>query len=94
MIEGIKNSKKSGINQMPGSHYTIVKSADRLASSSRRLASISLVGGYFGRLEGSQAYGSVLKNCRTSQINIFFNKQNLLPETQKLSLQYLDQTTR
>lgn len=49
---------------MSGSHYTTVKSADRLASSSRRLASISLVGGYFGRLEGSQAYGSVLKNCR------------------------------
>lgn len=38
--------------------------ADLLASSSRRLASISLLGGYFGRLEGSQAKGLVLKNCK------------------------------
>ena len=39
-----------------------------LASSSLRLASISLLGGYWGRLEGSQAKGSVLKNCKTQII--------------------------
>lgn len=33
------------------------------ASSSRLLASISLLGGYFGRSEGSQAKGSIMKNC-------------------------------
>lgn len=40
-----------------------------LASSSLLLASISLLGGYCGRLEGSQAKGSVLKNCKTENIN-------------------------
>lgn len=35
-----------------------------LASSSRNLASISLLGGYLGKLEGSQAIGLVVKNCK------------------------------
>lgn len=35
-----------------------------LASSSRNLASISLLGGYLGRLDGSQATGLVVKNCK------------------------------
>lgn len=34
-----------------------------LDSSPRRLTSISLVGGYLGRLDGTHAYGSVVKNC-------------------------------
>lgn len=33
------------------------------ASSSRSFASISLLGGYFGKLEGSQGNGFVVKNC-------------------------------
>jgi hypothetical protein len=40
-----------------------VKVAYRLASSSLLFASISLLGGYFGRLDGSHAKGSVVKNC-------------------------------
>lgn len=35
------------------------------ASSSRRLASISLLGGYFGSEEGSHAYGSLFKKKNT-----------------------------
>ena len=42
---------------------TGVKVTNRLASSSLRFASISLLGGYFGRLDGSHAKGSVVKNC-------------------------------
>ena len=34
-----------------------------LASSSLNLTSNSLLGGYFGNSDGSQAYGSVVKNC-------------------------------
>jgi len=34
------------------------------ASSSRRFASNSLLGGYLGKLEGLQAYGFVVKNYR------------------------------
>lgn len=39
------------------------KVTNRLASSSLRFASISLLGGYFGRLDGSHPKGSVVKNC-------------------------------
>ena len=40
------------------------KPANLLASSSLNFTSISLLGGYFGKLDGSQAYGSVIKNCK------------------------------
>jgi len=40
---------------------------NRLASSSLRFASISLLGGYWGRLDGSHAWGSVVKNCMQSE---------------------------
>jgi hypothetical protein len=35
--------------------------AEYLLESSRNLASISLLGAYLGRLEGSHSYGAVLK---------------------------------
>jgi hypothetical protein len=35
-----------------------------LVASSRILASISLLGGYFGKLDGSQGKGSDVKNCQ------------------------------
>lgn len=35
-----------------------------LDSSSLSFASISLLGGYLGKLEGSQACGFVVKNCQ------------------------------
>ena len=38
-----------------------------LASSLNFITSISLVGGHFGKLDGSQAYGSVVKNCKQRQ---------------------------
>lgn len=36
-----------------------------LASSSRTFASNSLLGGYFGKLEGSQGRGFIAKNCKS-----------------------------
>lgn len=54
--------------------------ANLLASSSRNFASNSLLGGYFGKLEGSQATGSVVKNCMPRQkVNIPKFKINLEP---------------
>lgn len=44
-------------------------STDLLASSSRNFAFISLLGGYFGKLDGSQASGSVLKYCQRDGIH-------------------------
>jgi len=35
-----------------------------LLASSRNLASISLLGAYFGKLDGSQGTGSDVKNCK------------------------------
>ena len=45
---------------------TIIVSTDLLASSFRTFASNSLLGGYFGKLEGSQASGFIIKNCNTN----------------------------
>lgn len=41
-----------------------------LASSSRTLASNSLLGGYLGKVEGSQGCGLVVKNCEKGSNNI------------------------
>jgi hypothetical protein len=38
-----------------------------LASSSRTLTSNSLLGGYFGKLDGSQGRGFVVKNCKKAE---------------------------
>lgn len=46
-----------------------------LASSSRNFASISLLGGYDGKLEGSQANGFVVKNCQTGEY-LIVNEEN------------------
>ena len=49
-----------------------------LSSSFRSLASNSLLGGYFGKLDGSQGRGSVLKNCRTRQLNFYSIPSNII----------------
>jgi len=52
------------------------KMTNRLASSSLRFASISLLGGYFGRLDGSHAKGSVVKNCTHRKLTEGINTQH------------------
>lgn len=52
------------------------KMTNRLASSSLRFASISLLGGYFGRLDGSHAKGSVVKNCTHRKLTEGNNTQH------------------
>ena len=37
-----------------------------LLASSRTFASISLLGGYLGKVEGSQASGFAVKNCKNN----------------------------
>ena len=58
------------------------------ASSSRRFASNSLLGGYLGKLEGSQASGFVVKNYKMKSITSLFcfekeKPQNKVPIMQQ-----------
>lgn len=52
------------------------KMTNRLASSSLRFASISLLGGYLGRLDGSHAKGSAVKNCTHRKLTEGINTQH------------------
>lgn len=63
------------------------------ASSSRRFASNSLLGGYLGKLEGLQAYGFVVKNYKRNSavivIYVIQCRKNGIEE-QKISVPLLD----
>jgi hypothetical protein len=63
------------------------RETNRLASSSLRFASISLLGGYWGKLDGSHACGSVLKNCVYGEKHVIikaFTSKRLLPRIAKI----------
>jgi len=61
-----------------------------LASSSRRFASNSLLGGYLGKLEGLQAYGFVVKNYRhNSKLMVNYLRQEERNRRTKLSVPLL-----
>jgi hypothetical protein len=52
---GYENSTDAKLDEMNNQKLKSIVVIHLLASSSRSLASISLLGGYLGRLEGSQA---------------------------------------
>jgi hypothetical protein len=60
------------------------KKCNLLESSSLLFTSNSLLGGYFGKLDGSQAYGFVLKYCNKKMKTIIYY---YVIETETLSIE-------